>query len=528
MFHPQPQPNGQPVKIHHLTAPTPSATWEDWQAVATCVPGGPVPDRLNDLPLVALRAQRGEIDWSSLAQNDTFDEPAFTPSPGLKAAAGAVVVEPHGRVWVVHPTNGYGGYQTTFPKGRVAPGSSLRETAVREVYEESGLVVEIIGFLVDSPRSTTYTRYYLARRRAGSPADMGWESQAVSLVPLRYLRDFVNQSVDKVLVASLLAQEGKWGQWFPGSGPLVDGHRVATRYSWLRHPLPRQHLTLAIDVRLDEDQAARVRRGFIPAAMEQKWFAYFEANVLYQHRSWTGYLIFVTPFTAEGEGLRATQTLVNQDPAQFGEIDEKEIRDQVEQLIANLAKAPANEDLEDPFVTALTKAMQPNYLGTPSVVSGEVAGFVDTVVRHWLSQHLGAEVPKVSYTDVLKANQRLTRIFAGLDPDYTVIGPWNSAAQLGVAVVRALDMDPDYYADENLTCILSEGLAGVTLTSKALLDELVTAHREWEEVQPRLQGLVDFVSAVLMGTHSGFFPGKTLKDFASQPSASEGQHADQA
>ncbi len=528
MFHPQPQPNGQPVKLHHPSSPTPPGTWEDWQAVATFVPGGPVPERINDLPLVALRARREAIDWAALAQNDTFEEPPFTPPAGYKLAAGAVVVEPHGRVWVVHPTNGFGGYQTTFPKGRVTKGGSLRETACREVYEEAGLIVAPFAFLADSLRSTSYTRYYLARRREGSPADMGWESQAVSLVPLRYLRDFVNRSVDKALVAALLAQEGKWGQWFPGSGPLVDGHRVATRYSWLREPLPPQQRNLAIDVRLDAQQAARVRRGFIPAAMEQKWFAYFEANVLYQHRSWTGYLIFVTPFTTEGEGLRATRTLVNQDPAQFGETDEKEIRDQVEQLIANLAEAPANEDLEDPCVAALTKAMQPNYLGIPSVVSGEVAGFLDTVVRHWLSQHLGAEVPKVSYTDVLQANQRLTRIFAGLDPDYTVIGPWNSAAQLGVAAVQALDLDRNYYAGEDLLCIISEGLAGVTLTAQSLLDELVTAHQEWEEVQPRLQALADFLTTVLMGTHSVFFPGKTLKDFASQPPASAGQHDTQA
>ena len=528
MFHPQPQPNGQPVKLHHPSSPTPPGTWEDWQAVATFVPGGPVSERLNDLPLVAMRARRDEIAWSTLAQDHTFDEPAFTPPPGLKASAGAVVVEPQGRVWVVHPTNGFGGYLTTFPKGRVATGVSLRETAVREVDEETGLAVELMGFLVDSPRSTSYTRYYLARRRAGSPADMGWESQAVSLVPVRQLRDFLNRSVDKAIASALLAREGEWGRWFWGSGLLIDGHRVATRYSWPRDPLPRQHLTLAIDVRLDADQAARVRRGFIPAAMEQKWFAYFEDNVLYEHRSWTGNLIFVTPFIPDGTGLRATHTLVNQDPEQYHETDPRAIRTQVEQLIISLAEAPANEDLEDPFVTALSKAMQPNYLGTPSVVSGEVAAFVDTLVRHWLSQHLGADVPTVSSTDVLEANKRLTRIFAGQDPDYTVIGPWNSAAQLGAAVVRAWDLDPDYYADENLMCILSEGLAGVSLTVKALLNELVTARREWEEVQPRLQALADFVSAVLMGTHSVFFPGKSLKDFASQPLASEGQHDTQA
>ena len=46
-------------------------------------------------------------------------------------------------------------------------------------------------------------------------------------------------------------------------------------------------------------------------------------------------------------------------------------------------------------------------------------------------------------------------------------------------------------------------------------------------MQPRLQALADFMTTVLMGTHSLFFPGKTLKDFASQPLTSEAQHDDQ-
>lgn len=37
--------------------------------------------------------------------------------------------------------------------------------------------------LIDVKRSTSYTRYYLAERLGGNPADMGWDSQAVMLVP---------------------------------------------------------------------------------------------------------------------------------------------------------------------------------------------------------------------------------------------------------------------------------------------------------------------------------------------------------
>ena len=510
MFHPQRQPNGQPVTIHHPTSPTPPATWADWRAVATFIPAGPVPERLNDIQVTPI----GANDQSPLSSLD-FEEPPFTPPPGLAPAAGAVVVEPLGRVWVVHPTNGFGGYQATFPKGRVDRSTSLHVTAVGEVYEETGLQVAPFAFLADSQRSTTFTRYYLAKRIGGSPAAMGWESQAVSLVPLQQLKAFLNRAVDQALVAALLAREGEWGQWFSGTGILVDGHRVATRYSWVRQPLPPQQRTLAIDVRLDANQAERLRRGFIPKAMEQKWFAYFEDGVLYQHRSWTGMLIFVTPFRPDGLGLRATRTLVNQDPEQYSVTDEQELRQMVEGLILDLASAPANEDLTDPFVATLAKALGPKYLGSPDVVRQEVEAYLNLLVQRWLTIYLKDQGPGVSADQVYQANARLARIFAGEDPEYTVIGAWNSVAQLGAALVQACDLDADYCAGENLGFILSEALAGVSIAVTSLLREMRERELDWASaVQPRLQALGQFVVSVLVGTHEVLYPGQTLKDFA--------------
>lgn len=80
------------------------------------------------------------------------------------------------------PTNQFGGYELTFPKGRL-DGKSLQATALCEAHEESGLRVRLLRHLIDVRRSRTYTRYYLAERTGGSPADMGWESQCVMLVP---------------------------------------------------------------------------------------------------------------------------------------------------------------------------------------------------------------------------------------------------------------------------------------------------------------------------------------------------------
>ncbi len=515
MYHPQANSNGQPVMIRYPSQPTPPASWADWQAVATCIPQGAVPATINDLPAEAWRARRGEIDWTRYAQGRDFEEPAFKVPPGFKAAAGAVVVEPHGRVWVVHPTNGYAGYQTTFPKGTVSAGANLRETAVREVFEETGLLVEPFAFLADSQRSLSFTRYYLARRLAGSPADMGWDSQAVSLVPLTQLPTFLNRSIDRVIAQRLLAIEGQWGEWFWGTGVRVDGHKVATRYSWQRQPLPQQQQTLRVAIRLTAQQADRVRQGFIPVEQEQHWFAYFEDGTLYQHRSWTGNLIYVTPFTPDGAGLRATHTRVNRDPRQYGETDEGAMRDAVEQLVHGLAETPHNEELTDHFAACLAKTLVPNYLGSPATVLREIGGFLDKVVGHWLTVQGGGDGPGISYQEVQRAMQQQVRIFAGLDPAYTVIGTWHSVGELGAAVVRYFELDTAYCAGESLPFILQEGLAALSLACTALLTAGFARGLDLDrELMPRLQALAEFAGTVLMGTQGVFCPGQTLKDFS--------------
>ena len=102
------------------------------------------------------------------------------------------------------PSNRFGGYTYTLPKGRVDPGLSLRPTAIREAYEESGLKVVLTGFLLDSERTQTCTRYYIGRRVAGTPALMGWETQAVHLVPGHALDSMLTHPNDKPLVGALL------------------------------------------------------------------------------------------------------------------------------------------------------------------------------------------------------------------------------------------------------------------------------------------------------------------------------------
>jgi 8-oxo-dGTP pyrophosphatase MutT (NUDIX family) len=128
------------------------------------------------------------------------------PKQGKKLAAGVVVMEPDGRFWLVAPTNAFGGYKATFPKGRLEPGMSPQATAIKEAFEEAGLQVEITGLIGDFERSTTITRYYTARRIGGLPTQMCWESQAVMLVPKSQLLKVLNHANDHSVIHALDSQ----------------------------------------------------------------------------------------------------------------------------------------------------------------------------------------------------------------------------------------------------------------------------------------------------------------------------------
>lgn len=209
ILHPFLDDDGRPVVIRKPSTPTPLSCWEDPAQVATVVPAGPLPAALNGLPFAPWHdAPDSAQGWSACAVEVPLDEPPFVLPAGMAAAAGAVILEDDGRVWLVAPSNGFGGYAATFPKGRVDAGTSLQCASVREAFEESGLQVRIESFLLDVRRTQTYTRYYLARRIGGSPACMGWESQAVHLAPLTKLDQVAAHPNDAPVIAALKRRLG--------------------------------------------------------------------------------------------------------------------------------------------------------------------------------------------------------------------------------------------------------------------------------------------------------------------------------
>lgn len=94
-------------------------------------------------------------------------------------------------------------------------------------------------------------------------------------------------------------------------------------------PMPPQQIALSLDRLFSQAEIDSIKLGFAPREMQDKWFIYFENDVLYFHRSWTGYCIYQVSLA----GLHITQAIVNRDPQQYNETRNERDMQTIFQLI---------------------------------------------------------------------------------------------------------------------------------------------------------------------------------------------------
>ncbi|EDY2030008.1 NUDIX hydrolase [Salmonella enterica] len=208
-YHAQPNEQGKRVKVQKPTLASAPSTWNNAEAIATFTPQGDHPRRIGKVPFTGWTAQpKTKAGWNYVPGiNWHLDEKPLVVAPGKHPGAGVIIEEDDGRVWLVTPTNSYGGYRNTFPKGTCEEGLSYQANAIKEAWEEAGLHVEITGILGDFERTTSTARMYTARRLGGNPVDMGWESQAVRLVPKNRLLELLNMEPDQDVLKAWLTRK---------------------------------------------------------------------------------------------------------------------------------------------------------------------------------------------------------------------------------------------------------------------------------------------------------------------------------
>ena len=124
--------------------------------------------------------------WEKIKDVDVKEPPPLRPVE----RASVMIVEPDGRIWIVKPTtpqgcapgSGFGRRTHTLPGGGVEKGLTDQQNALKEVWEETGLQVEITGYAGDFEDSNNSKngRLYIARRIGGAPWDAKVESHIIN------------------------------------------------------------------------------------------------------------------------------------------------------------------------------------------------------------------------------------------------------------------------------------------------------------------------------------------------------------
>jgi len=118
-------------------------------------------------------------------------------SSNLKAAYGGVVVDATGRVLLREPTNHFGGYVWTFPKGKADFGEGPEMTALREVQEETGCAARILAPIPGNFTGDTSMNHYFLMAEAvpGAPlAAHDGETAQVVWVSLEAAKALISQT----------------------------------------------------------------------------------------------------------------------------------------------------------------------------------------------------------------------------------------------------------------------------------------------------------------------------------------------
>ena len=183
---------------------------------------------LNGVAFKSWDAPEDLEGWADVEGQEDIDEPLLPDLPeGMSMSSGCVIQEPDGRVWLMRPKNGFGGYDQTWPKGGVEEGLSPQANAIKEVFEETGLQVRITGFVGDYEGDVTVSRFYTAERVGGDPDDAGWEAEGVILVPSYKVQDLLNRKRDRN-IARTLVNDQAMDEFVESEHPRGPGGKFAT------------------------------------------------------------------------------------------------------------------------------------------------------------------------------------------------------------------------------------------------------------------------------------------------------------
>jgi hypothetical protein len=169
---------------------------------------------------------------------------------------------------------------------------------------------------------------------------------------------------------------------------------AATRQSWTNlQPMPPKRASLELARSFTAQEYERIRLGFVPESMEDKWFMFTEADTLYIYRSWTGHCIYELHFTRQGERYTANEIFANRDQSQYTSLgvayDERLLTFLIESLLlGERSPLPLSKDLpagtaSELHLSHIVGAGQRSRAETQTLTPGDLLRWIWNWVR-WL------------------------------------------------------------------------------------------------------------------------------------------------
>lgn len=440
--------------------------------------------------------------WDVLYHLQT--DPAFAEKESVAESYGGVVVSGGRKVLLREPTKHHGGYAWTFAKTEAKPGESPRDAAVRAVREKTGYDAEIRISVPGAFKGSASSTCYYVMDAKHPPAKPNWQTAGLRWVNFDEARNLIRQSPNA---------EGR-----DRDLAILDAaEKVASAIPYKEHPnvqpddwqelkpMPERQTVFYPKLWFNPDEMVKIRRGFFPTVMEEKWFLYFTGDRLRMHRSWTGILIFDAGFAFDPKGgAYVTDVVVNRENREYSNTDDDEDLKLLEEIIRYHLLQPLGEPEVDGFVKAMSLAMQPKYLGSPEVVSALVKEVFDVAIR--------AIAEEATEDDFVEAVGKVIAAFTDDDAGYTRMPGWHSAEQMGGYVKKYL-IGRDQ--GDCLAEILGHGMTALIAKLQEMLGGfLKDPAANWEEhALVQLNALHQFVVTVLLGTNTVVSGEKTLGDF---------------
>lgn len=152
---------------------------------------------------------------------------------------------------------------------------------------------------------------------------------------------------------------------------MMQSNQPATRDDWRCRPLPEQQASLHTDRTYTPLEMKRIKQGVIPEVMEDKWFIFYEDDVLYLHRSWTGYCVYKAHFQQRDDRWHVERLMVNRDPDQYTQTDD-EYDARLFDFVVDLLLLGRRRDI--PVPKGDERSKQQRALGTWSLIGRAMMG----------------------------------------------------------------------------------------------------------------------------------------------------------